>query len=421
MTSGYRPEIIQRAFVGFIGSRLHPFWSLTTPKLRLIARYALSENLISLQFEINRAFKQQVFGLQGGWDGGQHINLSVPIDGIYHQRSYSLVGLPQQPLWWQDNAINDGHNKNKKQQSHTVTIAVKPQGLVSYYLTKHAPIGTIFDSSMPSGHFTLAHAHSAKQASSSITELSAKNSDVKKPASLLFLAGGSGITPMLGLIMQALEAGQEVTLLHYNRMPVLMSYWKDLAIKFPTFTYHLINTDDPSTYLAGKRHLSAQSLLSLDLPLADTQIFACGSQTFLAELYRVAARIVLPSDSSSSNSHSLRDNYSLRDNIVIERFGTTLLELNSDGKDKTDGTEPHTIYLRARQRQFDSSSTLLIGAEQAGIRMNYGCRQGICQLCHCNKVSGVVKNIQTGRISGDGFESIQTCNNVAMTDVVLDI
>ncbi|WP_256713945.1 hypothetical protein [Psychrobacter sp. C 20.9] len=29
MANGYRPEIVQRAFVDFIGSRLHPFWSLT--------------------------------------------------------------------------------------------------------------------------------------------------------------------------------------------------------------------------------------------------------------------------------------------------------------------------------------------------------------------------------------------------------
>ncbi|HCI30331.1 MAG TPA: hypothetical protein DFH98_01350, partial [Psychrobacter sp.] len=61
MANGYRPEIVQRAFVDFIGSRLHPFWSLTTPKLRLIARYEISDDLIALQFETNRAFRQQSF------------------------------------------------------------------------------------------------------------------------------------------------------------------------------------------------------------------------------------------------------------------------------------------------------------------------------------------------------------------------
>ena len=50
MANGYRPEIVQRAFVDFIGSRLHPFWSLTTSKLRLIARYTLSDDLIALRW-----------------------------------------------------------------------------------------------------------------------------------------------------------------------------------------------------------------------------------------------------------------------------------------------------------------------------------------------------------------------------------
>lgn len=59
MATGYRPEIIQRAFVDFVGSRLHPFWSLTTPKLRLLRRSALSADLIALQFEVNQAFRQQ--------------------------------------------------------------------------------------------------------------------------------------------------------------------------------------------------------------------------------------------------------------------------------------------------------------------------------------------------------------------------
>ncbi|WP_201526395.1 flavin reductase family protein [Psychrobacter frigidicola] len=402
MASGYRPEIIQRAFVDFIGSRLHPFWSLTTPKLRLLARVALSEDLITLQFETNRAFKQQVFSLNGGWEGGQHINLSVPINGIYHQRSYSLVGLPQQPLWWND-ADNDNHTS--KQQRHTITIAIKPQGIVSDYLAKLAPIGTIFDSGVPSGDFTLAQTGLAQK----LNETTRLHQRPDKQPVLLFIAGGSGITPMLGLIKQALQAEREVTLLHYNRTPVLSTYWQELALKYPAFIYHLINTDDPSTYLANTRHLSAQSLLTLDLPLADTQIFACGSQTFLAQLHCIATEIVLTND------------HSLRDNIIVERFSTALPEMNRDGKDGIEDTEPQTIYLRSRQRQFITSTTLLLGAEQADMRMSYGCRQGICQLCRCNKISGVVKNIQTGKISGDGPESIQTCINVPMTDVVLDI
>lgn len=399
MTSSYRPEIIQSAFVDFIGSHLSPFWSLTAPKLRLIARQALSDELIALQFEVNRAFKQRFFdtkkGQHSGWHGGQYINLTIPIEGIYHQRSYSLVGLPKQDLWWTESSKTTAKNK----QRQTLTIAIKPQGEVSDYLTKHAAIGTIFDSSAPSGDFTLQQASSANQ------------------APLLFIAGGSGITPMLGLITQALADKRQVTLAHYNRGAMLKNYWQQLKNEHASFTYYLVDTQNPDSYLAGSRHLQAASLLTLDLPLPETQIFACGSQALLASLYKAVDEIAA---NSLGNLDSSKES-SLRENIIIERFGTALPELALDTLDEQFDLATHTVYLRQRQQQFSSDSTLLLSAEEAGIRLNYGCRQGICQLCRCNKISGVVKNIQTGKLSGDGHDSIQTCINVAMSDVVLDI
>ena len=440
MTTGYRPELIQRVFIDFISTRLHPFWSLTVPKLRLIARRTLSDDLIALQFEPNRAFKQQAFSSNNnshdGWHGGQHINLSILIDGIYHQRHYSLVGLAQQPLWWhEDSDKNSNRNQNNLNNSldkngfdgdrldeksqpqtivSTITIAVKPQGLVSDYLSKRAALGTIFNSSLPGGKFTLAHTVLAQQAS----QISEPLSLTSTPLPLLFIASGSGITPMLGLITQALQNGHPVTLLHYNRTifykSPLQDQWQQLATKYPTFIYHLVNTEDPNTYLAGSRHLSVETLIALKLPLMDTQIFACGSPALLAGLYRACDEINLP------------DNKQLRDNITIESFSAIeSLDYMFSTIDKADEevitSDVKTIYLRGRQRQYNSSTTLLLGAESAGIRMSHGCRQGICQLCRCNKISGRVKNIQTGKISNDGYESIQTCINVPMTDVILDI
>jgi len=193
MANGYRPEIIQRAFVDFIGSRLHPFWSLTTPKLRLIARYTLSDDLIALRFETNRAFKQQISEMMGGWQGGQYLDLRVCIEGVYHQRSYSIVGLAHQPLWWLDDTT-ENHTAN---QCHTVTIAIKPQGLVSDYLTKQIPLASVVDTSLPLGNFTLEQTSILRQ----------QISENKQPSPVLFITGGKGITTMLGRITQALSNG----------------------------------------------------------------------------------------------------------------------------------------------------------------------------------------------------------------------
>lgn len=436
MTTGYRPEIIQRAFVDFIGSRLYPFWSLTTPKLRLIARQMIDEELVALKFEVNQAFRRQAFITNDSWQGGQHIHLTVPIEGINHQRSYSLVGLFPQLSDLHDaifnksatanntsiNAANNTENiaahRTNKDQCATVTIAIKPQGLVSNYLTKQTPLGTVFNSSLPSGDFTLADT-SAKLAKH-------KNKMPRSEQSpLLFIAGGSGITPMLGLISQALVQKRHITLLYYHRSSTTQAqtpftaYWQHLATTYPHFTYYVVNTADPSSYLAGTRHLDAATLALLPLSLAESMIFACGSSSLLAGLYRALETLSLPLDKDTTNKRSLRDN------VVIERFGTALpdadMNVGTNEASTTVDIAAQTVYLRGRQQQFNSRTTLLLGAEQAGIRLSHGCRQGICQLCRCQKISGVVKNIQTGKLSGNGYESIQTCINIPVTEVILDI
>ncbi|MGM8885083.1 flavin reductase family protein [Psychrobacter sp. 1U2] len=411
MTEAYRPEMIQSAFINFLGSRLQPFWSLTSARLRLVARQQLSDDLIVLEFETNRAFRRQAFARFDDWHGGQHISLSIPIEGVYHQRHYSLVGFYNQPIALQQAIFDNNDHSLTKRANHstlstknTVTIAIKPQGLVSNYLTQQVALGTIFDSGIPAGDFTFEN---------NVPFINPGPTNSGSAAPILFIASGSGITPMLGLITQALANHHPVTLLYYHRQSSaqtpFLHYWQHLAALYDSFDCHIVSTTEPDSYLANSRYLTSETLLSLQLPLTNTAIFACGSSSLLTSLYKAADEIVLPS------------NQSLRYNIVVERFGTSISTLQSDVKKDVADIEPQMVYLRGRQQQFSSANTILIGAEQAGIRLTYGCRQGICQLCRCDKISGVVKNIETGKLSSNGAESIQTCINIAMTEVVLEI
>lgn len=397
MSTLYRPKMIEHAFLSFMSSRVLPFWSARTPKLRLLNRHVLSEDLVAVQFAVNSNFKRQVFDTNKGWRGGQHISVRMMIDHCYHERRYSIVGLPDETLWW----MNPKHN------SRTLTLAIKPQGVVSQYLTDTAPIGTIIESSLPLGDFGL-----NQLADQPHLDGITQHSDPSSP--LLCIAGGSGITPMLGIIREALGAGRWVTLLHYQRGLILEAYWQDLADTYPNFRHHLINTQDADTYLAGEKYVSAAGLLSLGLDLTITPIMVCGSAELLAGLYRAI-------DTISVQAHG-----DLRDNIIIEHFGVpsqrSSIAINTGKNDKTDtSSSVQTIHLRQRQRQFVSNGILLVAAEDAGVKLPFGCRQGICHLCRCSKISGVVKNLQTNKLSGAGTESIQTCISVAMTDVVLDI
>ena len=65
--------------------------------------------------------------------------------------------------------------------------------------------------------------------------------------------------------------------------------------------------------------------------------------------------------------------------------------------------------------------TLLETAEGAGLNPTSGCRQGICRTCTCRKLSGQVRDLRTGEISGDGEEDIALCVSVPVTPVALEL
>lgn len=451
----YRPKLIETAFIDFISDRFDPFWSPVTPRVKLVSKVQLNDSLIALELAPNPRWLRQLKRRQSqhsmpplqsarhqatnanslsqttstpalthlaspnlSWQAGQHITLSVKISSIYYHRSYSLVGTPlESPL---HRLVNRPAHSN-----HSLYIAIKPQGLVSNYLANHARIGDVFDCELPEGEFTLIHQH------------------VEPSQPLGFIASGSGITPMPGLINHALQTGdakRPVTLVYYyaatlgttladsqlaNRQLInkeiqapkprnqdadsaaaFVDYWQLLANRHPNFRYYLINTLDSSSYIAGSRHLNAKVLKAVNLHPKTTKLFACGAPEMMQSLQQLG-----------------------NDNLVMEYFEPILVSTLVSTPQYPDmnaaaDTPTLTISLRRRQRQIQAltpAQNILNSTEAQGITLPHGCRQGICNMCRCDKISGVVKNLKTGKLSEDGFESIKPCVSLPMTDVILDI
>ena len=462
-TSSYRPKLIESAFVDFISEHLEPFWSPVTPRVKLINRVWLNDNLVALALTPNPLWQHHLKkrhatypSSQGQfhpslWQAGQHIPLKVKIGSRYYHRSYSLVGSPLADTTLASPLLDKGANKISNRLANKVAakvankltnkvsgankfgkvlhIAIRPQGAVSNYLAYQAKIGEVFDCELPEGDFTLAHHH------------------VTASQPIGFIASGSGITPMPGLIFEALHMGDSrrpVTLLYYHaaapNSPVtpqanattldshqnsyqvshqdnhqsttaeaaFADYWQQLAQQYPNFSYYLVNTRDPDSYIIGSRHISAEVLKVINLDANTTKIFACGASEMLESLHQIKG-----------------------DDLAIEYFEPLLIPAAKQPDSLTSQTvlasqdmRPSIIRFRRRQRLIQtlaSAQNILINAEAEGIQLPHGCRQGICNLCRCDKVSGVVKNIKTGELSHDGFESIKPCVSVAMTDLVLDI
>lgn len=140
---------------------LHPMWSLDTVRARIIETVDENVDTRSLVLEANRHWQ--------GFRAGQHVLLSVEIDGRTHQRAYSLSSSPQ-------------HRDRLR-----LTIRRQEQGRVSGHAHEQLKVGDVVTISQASGDFVLPEA---------------------TPPKLLMIAGGSGITPIMSQLLDLFDRRQ---------------------------------------------------------------------------------------------------------------------------------------------------------------------------------------------------------------------
>ncbi|MFZ0141527.1 MAG: ferredoxin reductase, partial [Aeromicrobium sp.] len=93
---------------------------------------------------------------------GQYIGIGVEVEGKYHWRSYSLSSEP----------LRDG-------RTISITVKAMPEGFLSEHLVSGLEPGTIVRLEAPQGEFILPD---------------------PPPDRMLFLVGGSGITPVMSML-----------------------------------------------------------------------------------------------------------------------------------------------------------------------------------------------------------------------------
>jgi ferredoxin-NADP reductase len=163
---------------------------------------------------------------------GQHVNLTVEIDGRRHTRCYSPASAEGSPLI-------------------ELTVGCHDGGLVSGHLYRHARPGMVVGLSEPAGDFVLPE---------------------ERPRRILFVSGGSGITPVMSMLrtLHAECFDGEVALIHYARTPDDACYRTELA----AMPYRILHgyTRSPGGELTGRfgpQHLQ--------LAVADPDaVYVCG-------------------------------------------------------------------------------------------------------------------------------------------------
>lgn len=296
-----------------------------------------------------------------GFRAGQFVQIAVEIDGVLHRRCYSPASA-------------EGRDDELE-----ITVKRHAGGLVSGFLTERAKPGLVLGLSQAEGDFRL---------------------PTPRPASVLLVGGGSGITPLMAILRTLFAEAHTgpVALLYYAPSPALAIYrpaLERLAERHPNFRLARSYTRVPD---AGELdgHFSPAHLPQADPCFADAETFACGPPALLDAIRgtwanglekRLHVESFVPPDFAASGQPGEGAIRLVDSDLVLPNSGASLLEQ----------------------------------VESAGVRPAYGCRMGICHTCTRRKVCGTHKNLITGEVSSAPGEEIQLCVSTAIGDLAVEL
>jgi stearoyl-CoA 9-desaturase NADPH oxidoreductase len=345
--SRYLLPILQQFWPGFIPGQY---------RARLMSKYWPTTDMLHLTFRVSQRWP--------GFIPGQHVLLTLHHNGRYLSRPFSICSTLTD---WQSN--------------RTIALCCKVTG------------GAEFTPQLNQLH------------NATVVNISVAQGDFawQQPAiPALFIAAGSGITPIAAMLLSQRHWLAPVHLYYRCRgseNAALLAPLQQLAARQSLFTLTF----------SDSRIQPATELINALLPLAiNAQIYLCGPNGFMHQVQQ----------------HLTRAGIAAAD-IHTEQFGPALSVLPGDTL-SGDGTASalQTTFIQAGscyQLAVSSQHSLLQSAEQHGLTPRFGCRMGVCFQCVCDKVFGQVRDMRTGALSGHGTEQIQLCISQPLTDLVIKL
>jgi ferredoxin-NADP reductase len=265
---------------------------------------------------------------------GQFLTFRWNIDGKQVIRSYTISSSPL----------------------HSEYIEITPKrvkdGCVSRFLHDRAKLGLTVEATGPHGNFCF---------------------DERVHQSIVLVAAGSGITPMIAMLRYIDDLGlsTSATLLYCVRTRqdiIFAAELKRLRDSLPNFHFGVCLSEPDATWTGCRGHFTREFLLARVPDLHSPTFFLCGPPGFMQN-----ARQIL---------NSLGVNES---RITQESFGGTPVFTALPGPDST-----VKFVLSQKTCTFPAVCTLLEVAESNGVQIPFSCRQGQCGTCATRLLSGAV-------------------------------
>lgn len=352
--------LVEPEVFDFWVQHLNPAWSWSRPLATIVERRVEARDTVTLVLQPNRHV--------GGFLPGQHINVSAEVNGRRVTRSYSLT------------------NTQSRSRRMSITVKRVEGGALSTHLVQQARVGDVLGIGPAFGEMTL---------------------PAQPQGRWLFLAAGSGITPLMGLTraLAAQHMPVELTLLYWVKAHAELCFLQELralSARFPQFRLQVIVTHEaPSVPGEAQGLISAEQLAQLVPSLGEHQVFACGpggfietarelcagrASSFIAEGFTPAAPMALPS-LAGVEARTVR--------VTLQRTG--------------------------RELQLSTGLSLLDALEAEGLNPPSGCRMGVCHTCVCPRIEGTTQDMQSGDTQSESNMAVRLCVSRACTDLTLDL
>jgi stearoyl-CoA 9-desaturase NADPH oxidoreductase len=323
-----------------------PTWTLGEARAKVVDVRRTTPRSVTLTLAPNETFMST-----HTVKAGQYVNLTVDIDGRRHTRCYSPA-----------NAEGSANLE--------LTIGHHDGGLVSNYLYERARRGMVVGLAGVGGDFVL---------------------PAERPRRILFVSGGSGITPVMAMLRTLIAEGHrgEIAFVHYARSAAEACYREELAARKDLSRVRVLHgyTRSDTGDLVGRfdaDHLTAA------MPSPDA-VFVCGPKPLI----------------DAARAHC--------ENVYTESFVPPVLEAPANP------SGGRITFADSGIDVVDDGRSLLEQAESAGLTPQNGCRMGICHTCTRRKTAGTVRNLVTGAVSTAPDEDVQICVSVPVGDVHLSL
>ena len=275
---------------------------------------------------------------------GQYINLFLDVNGIRTSRPYSISSSPGQTAYYD------------------ITVRRVPNGFFSQYLLDEGKAGDLLQSTSPAGYF--------------------HHNPLFHGNDLVFLAGGSGITPFMSMIREITDRGlnRKIHLIYGSQQEDDIIFREELserAAHHANLSLHHVITEPSPGWTGPAGFITAEVIQSIlgDTGLADRMFYLCGPEAMYGFVLNQMEKLGIP-----------------RRRIRIEIFGPPA-DITAHPGWPEQVAKADQFQIRLQNGTVFSAAAgepLMNSLERNGLALEASCRSGSCSLCRTKLVSGKV-------------------------------